>query len=775
LKTWHIHITGLVQGVGFRPFVYLLAHSLQLKGWVNNTSDGVHIEFNADHHQALAFKNSIQEQAPHLSIITSINMQEALPQSFTKFEIVHSTALEKADLLISPDFALCDSCREEIKASQNRRYNYAFTTCTYCGPRYSIIEYLPYDRPGTTMAPYAQCPDCNFEYNNPEDRRYFSQTNSCHSCGVSMRLHTSNGALLSASQSEIVDLAIEAWRAGKIVAIKGIGGYLLTCDARNEAAITELRKRKQRPSKPFALMCPGRESLSDIVRCTDEDWAALSGVVAPIVLLPITEEGYHKLATHAIAPRLKKLGVMLPYTPLYEMLLKAYGKTIIATSGNISQSPIVYQDEQSVESLGTVADLILSNDRVILTPQDDSVLRFSPFYHQKIVLRRSRGMAPTYLTKGLSLPEKSILAMGGMLKSTFSLLHAQRLYISQYLGNVMYYDTQIHYWQTLEHLQQVLGAKPEVILTDQHEEYPSTAMGRKIAKEQKIPMIMVQHHLAHFSAILGEHHLLDTKATILGVIWDGTGLGLDHQIWGGEFFTYSQYQFERFTHFRYFDHLLGDKMAEEPRISALSVCKGMPDGLSLLQEKFTTVEWNVYQKLLGKEQKLKTSSVGRLFDAAAAVLGVCDKQTYEGEAAILLEQLALSYFERTGLDIPANYLHPGAWTTPVDARNIFEQLISAMKQGAAVDQLAAEFHLFLVATIKSIAQKRGVKYIACSGGVFQNALLVDLMIHHLGGSYTLYFHQQLSPNDENIAFGQQMWYHISQLKAKKEHNALINQ
>ena len=776
MKTWHIHITGLVQGVGFRPFVYLLAKSFQLKGWVNNTSDGVHIEFNADHKTALAFKSAVQEEAPHLSIITSIKMQETGPQAFEQFEIVHSTALEKADLLISPDFALCDNCREEIKHHKDRRYNYAFTTCTYCGPRYSIIQYLPYDRPGTTMAPYEQCPDCKSEYDEPEDRRYYSQTNSCGSCGVMMQLHTSDGSLISAEQSEIIDLTIKAWRAGRIVAIKGIGGYLLTCDASNEKVVLELRTRKQRPSKPFALMCPDRKSLEAIVKCTDEAWEALNGVIAPIVLLPIVETGNTKLATSAIAPQLKKLGVMLPYTPLYELLLKAYGQTIIATSGNVSQSPIIYQDEHRFENLGDVTDLILSNDRAIVTPQDDTVWHFSPFYHQKIILRRSRGMAPTYLTQGLSLPKNSILAMGGMLKSTFSLLHAQRLYISQYLGNVIYYDTQIHYWQTLQHLQKVLGAKPEVVLTDLHEDYPSTEMGHRIAKESEIPLMMVQHHIAHFAAILGEHHLLDTSATILGIVWDGTGLGTDRHIWGGEFFTYKQYQFERVNHFHYFDHLLGDKMAEEPRISALSVCKEIPDGLSLLQEKFSAVEWRVYQKLLDKEQKVKSSSVGRLFDAAAAILGVCDTQTYEGEAAILLEQTALSYFKREGLETPAKILIPRKWSMPYDTQNLFEQLTSAMKLKVPVDQLAAEFHLFLVETIRIAAEKLEVKHIAFSGGVFQNALLTDLVACHLGRDYQLYFHQQLSPNDENISFGQQMWYIINQLsKNAQEKKTLDNQ
>lgn len=761
-----MHIEGQVQGVGFRPFIFSLANELGLKGWVNNTTDGVHIVFNAEEPEALVLKDKILATAPNLSRITALHLQETSESVFMQFEIIHSEAAATPNLLLTPDFALCADCREELKAEKDRRYDYPFTTCTNCGPRFSIVKALPYDRVNTSMAPFEMCPSCQAEYDNPLDRRYYSQTNSDPDCSILLSLFDSDRKELSHTTKEILDHISQAWEAGKIVAIKGIGGYLLTCDASNESTIAALRDRKHRPSKPFALMYP-RETLARDFSTDKALWETLDSPIAPIVLL---DKSAATPAFHGVTPGLEQVGVMLPYAPLFECLLQRFGRAIVATSGNISNSPIVYQDEQAIKDLPAIADLILVNNREIVVPQDDSVVTHTPFQRQRIIIRRSRGLAPTYINPDLDLPKEELLAMGAMLKSTFSLLKLSNLYVSQYLGDLEHFDAQLHYQSTIQHFLKLFRVKPEVILIDQHPAYPSSQIGKEMAAENGAQIYSVQHHQAHFGAILGEHSLLHGKEPILGVIWDGTGLGMDKQIWGGEFFVYENYEFQRTHHFAYFDFILGDKMPREPRISALSLCWGIEGAQALLREKFSEQEWKLYSKLLTSDQPLQTSSLGRVFDAVASLLGILDIQSYEGEVAMRLEAAAKRYFKILGLAAVETYLDRDSIPTQIPTRLLMTGLIKDMQAGKSTEYIAAKFHASLALLIKSVAKDLSIKKLAFSGGVFQNSILVDLIHYHMGQDFELFFHQELSPNDENISFGQVVCYQIDKHKQATTNN-----
>ncbi|MCB0855077.1 MAG: carbamoyltransferase HypF, partial [Bacteroidetes bacterium] len=473
------------------------------------------------------------------------------------------------------------------------------------------------------------------------------------------------------------------------------------------------------------------------------------------------------LISSQVAPGLTQIGVMLPYAPLYELLLHTFQKPIVATSGNISNSPIVFQDNQALAELPEIADFLLTNNREIVIPQDDSVIKFSPFKKEKIVLRRSRGLAPTYINSDLILPEACILATGAMLKSSFGFLHEGNTYLSQYLGDLAHFDTLENYRHTIEHFFRLFNAKPEVILCDKHPDYPSTRYAEEMAASFEIPVHHIQHHIAHFGAVLGENNQIESKTPVLGVIWDGTGLGDDGQIWGGEFFIYENYSFHRAHHFTYFDSILGDKMAREPRISALAACRGIESATELLKGKFTPTEWKIYTKILSGGTRLQTSSVGRIFDAVAALLDLKDIQSYEGEAALLLEQLATEYCKKNGLGFLSSYSY--STMDILSTKGMLREIIEDIQQGESPAFIAAKLHFSLAEMIGVIARKKQIKKIAFSGGVFQNGLLVDLIWHLLGDEFELFFHRQLSPNDENIAFGQMVCYEVGLFMSSDNH------
>jgi hydrogenase maturation protein HypF len=749
--TYHIHIQGIVQGVGFRPYVFRLAEQFILRGSVCNAADGVHIEFNADETVSDDFYKKLIENAPILSHITHSTLEKIDNQFFEDFKIIHSDNGKKANLLLTPDFALCEDCRKELKNVRNHRFLYPFITCTNCGPRYSIIKKLPYDRERTTMETFKMCPTCENEYTDVRDRRYYSQTNSCAIDGVTL--------------SHPVNKIIETIKGGKIVAIKGIGGYILMCDATNEEAIKTLRERKHRPTKPFAIMYPTLEMLENDTILRGVERETLQSPQAPIVLLNVKNKPKSGIKTGLIAPKLNQIGAFLPYTPLFELITEGGGKPLIATSGNTSGSPVIFQDDKAAEYLSEIADLIISNNREIVVPQDDSVIKYSFFKEKKIIIRRSRGYAPTYFFppapeggafRAQAPPSGAggAIALGAMMKSTFSWAHEGNIYVSQYLGDLESYDTQESFEHTLNHFLQLFEDKPQYIVTDTHPDYFSTQLGERLAKGWQIPLYKMQHHKAHFNAVMAENGLLESKEPILGVIWDGTGLGDDGQIWGGEFFKYENNAFLRCYYFDYFPLILGDKMPKEPRISALSLAHDVYGAEDFLDKKFTHTEGVLYRKMLAQENVLQTSSVGRLFDGVASLLDLADKVSYEGEAAMLLEDLAMSFFKTHGLDFSESYITKGSSYYRVPTKTLIQNIVFDLKKGKNKDLIAAKFHVSLVKIIQKVARNVGCKKLAFSGGVFQNSLLVDLIIHHLDSEFDLFFHQQLSPNDECISFGQ---------------------
>ena len=738
----HLHIQGQVQGVGFRPFVYRLALEMGLKGWVNNGVDGVHIEVYGAEDTLQQFAQRIVAEAPALARITAVHQEVLHFQTFSDFQIIASERLSTPQLLLTPDFGLCADCKSELHQAQNFRYGYAFITCTNCGPRYSIITGLPYDRPLTTMRDFRMCPTCQAEYDDPLNRRYYAQTNSCPTCGIQLQYVEGENDTREGNETAL-QAAIAALNAGKIVAVKGIGGFLLLADATNVNAINLLRQRKQRPSKPFALLYPDLESLASDVVVSSQAAAALQNPVAPIVLVPVQPQPKSGVQVAALAPGLRRLGVMLLYAPLLELIGTALGRPLVATSGNLSHTPIAYTNEQALERLGGIADGILLHNREIVVPQDDSVLAFTPISQQKIVIRRSRGLAPTLLLPHFQ-PQNGLLAMGALLKSTFALTHQNNLYLSQYLGDLEDFDTQQNYQLTLQHLLDTLQVEPTCILVDLHPAYASSQLGREMAETRGLPVVPIQHHLAHFGAVLAEHDLLEQSERVLGVIWDGVGLGEDGQIWGGEFFVYHQKQFERKSHFQYFPYFMGDKMAREPRLAAFAILG--PD--SILEPKFSAAEWANYQVLWQKKHVVQTSSMGRIFDAVAALLGVLDVHTYEGEAALRLEELAWTYW-RAEQNMPVPYV----FGEHISTKGLLFQILEDLKNGLAFNLIAFKFHFSLIELIKTMAVTEQLQRIAFSGGVWQNSLLVDLALNQLQG-FQLYFHQEVSPNDEGVALGQ---------------------
>lgn len=749
-----------MQGVGFRPFVYQLASKLGLPGWVNNTIDGVHIEFNATPGEAERFFRQLQVQAPPLSRITAQEMKPAPPQFFEDFRIIKSEDAGEADLLLTPDFALCRDCRAELVRQKDRRFQYAFITCTNCGPRFSIVEALPYDRERTAMAPFRMCAPCREEYEDPLDRRYYSQTNSCRDCGVSLVFFSVEAPLETLPNEAALDAAVAAIRRGGIVAVKGIGGFLLMVDAANPDAVQRLRKRKRRPGKPFALMYPDLGMLKGDAEVPPQGEVLLQGAVSPILLLKTHRQPASGLDLDGIAPGLQRVGAMLPYAPLYELLLAQIGGPVIATSGNVSNTPILFEEEKARRELPEVADFVLTHNRSIAVPQDDSVVRFSPRHSQRILIRRSRGLAPTLIVPGIDWPQESLLATGASLKSTFGLVHRGNVYVSQYLGDLTNFDTQEHYRHTLDHFLRLFRLQPARILADLHPDYFSTRLAQERAQRKQVPLDLVQHHLAHFAAVLGENQLLDSSEPVLGVIWDGTGYGEDLQIWGGELFLYQDYVFRRQAHLPYYPHLAGDKMPREPRLSALALSYRLKAAEERLREKFTPTEWRIYRQLLHKKDGLRTSSMGRLFDGMASLLNLMDRSTYEGEAAMRLEQLAEQYLQGRVLDAKDNYLTTTGWGWDSLVDVLLEAVLRDLDSGVEPGCIAARFHYSLACSIAAAADDLKVKHLAFSGGVFQNGLLIDLLREAIPSDCNLYFHRELSPNDECIAFGQLVFHWI---------------
>lgn len=746
--TSKIIIQGQVQGVGFRPFVYVTAQKYQITGTVSNNEEGVIVLANATRETIERFYQEITQKSPRVARVKGHRIEEVPAMFFDEFSIVPSQKGGKLNLQLTPDFALCDACREELLMVKNRRYYYPFTTCTYCGPRWAITNTFPFERAHTNLNSFQMCPACQEEYTNPLDRRFHSQTNSCPNCGITLSFSDAKGKELATDPQEIFKKIVALIKEGKIIAIKNTSGYLLCCDARNTMAIMTLRKRKRRPKKPFAILYASLKQLQEEVNVNAAQEAELTSTERPIVL--ITATGFKgRLVFEALAPGLNQLGVMLPHSGLLELLMKEVQTPVVATSGNIHGSPIISNLEDAQISLAQVADYFLHHNLDISNAQDDSVVKFTPRFQQKIIYRRSRGYAPNYYGL-LPFTTEKIMALGGHLKSTIAFYPNDFLYLSHYLGHLDHYEVFRRFTDTIATFVQLFEANPEVLLVDKHPAYLSTQYGRQLVSKWGVACHEIQHHRAHFASVLGEHQLFDQKTPVLGVIWDGTGYGDDGQIWGGEFFRYQRKKMERIAHFDYFDWVAGDKMAKEPKLSLLSLaCDGMDE---LLESKFDSRILGIYRTLLQKNS-LKTSSVGRLFDAVASLLGICDTNTYEGEAAILMEQYIGTY-QLSNCKAYAVISETGTLPTFDIIRNIFAEVRLGVPRVAII----CNFLFTLATLIFQVARRQRLMHIAFSGGVFQNAILVDMLKEIGKDDYILYFNRNISPNDENIALGQLMYY-----------------
>jgi hydrogenase maturation protein HypF len=746
--TYKILISGQVQGVGFRPYVYGLASNFSLNGSVSNDENGVIILVQGSKQSINSFYDTLINFPPPVSKIKNSSISKIDDIKFDDFKIVPSKKEGQLNLILTPDFAICDDCKEDIIDSNNRRYNYPFTTCVNCGPRWAITETFPFERSNTSINEFPMCEDCQKEYENPSNRRFHSQTNTCTTCGVNLFLTDNQAKPIQLKKSELFNKIASLLEDGNIVAIKNTSGFLLCCNAENESAIQKLRLKKQRPNKPFAVLYPSIHVLKKELKISEEQEQSLKSVERPITIINLKEYN-GKIDLKTVTPGLNQLGVMLPYSGILQLLANQLKFPIVATSGNIHGSPIISDFNEAILKLNNVADYFLTHNLRIIHTQDDSVVKFSEKFNMEVLFRRSRGYAPN-LFNAFVKSDKKTMALGAHLKSTIAYAPNSYVYLSQYLGNLDNFDVYKRFTEVVHDFINVFEQNPDVLLVDSHLGYQSTMYGEELSKKNKIEIHKIQHHKAHFASVLGEHDLFDLKEPILGVIWDGTGYGYDGQIWGGEFFEYQSNNIKRVSHFDYFDWLAGDKMSKEPRLSLLSLSN--PQIEHILNEKFESHEISIYNNLKSKN-KLKTSSVGRLIDAVASLLNICDFNTYEGEAAILMENLVDTY-DLSACNSYCSILENGL----IPTRELLLNLFLDLKSGNKKENVVVNFFYTLASLIFQIAQKYNFKHIAFSGGVFQNTTLID-MIKEIGEKeYKLYFNINLAPNDENISFGQMMYY-----------------
>ncbi len=744
LKTCEITVSGQVQGVGFRPFVYCLASEFSLNGSVSNNEEGVLIFVSGLAKNIELFYSKLIKFPPPASSIKKSSTNEVEQIIFKDFSILNSNKVAKLNLPLTPDFAICEDCKTEIKNPDNIRFNYPFTTCVNCGPRYAVTENFPFERSNTSIDEFPMCEHCKNEYVSPIDRRFHSQTNTCSTCGIQLFLISSEGKTIETSKENLFKTVADLLSKGNIIAIKNTSGYLLCCNAEDEKVIKELRIKKNRPNKPFAVLFPSMKFLKKDINLTESETTSLTSTERPITI--ISSKNYKgRLAINSVAPGLNQLGIMLPYTGILQLLANQLNFPIIATSGNIHGSPIICENDEAVDKLCNVAGYFLQHNLKITHPQDDSVVKFSAKFNQEVLFRRSRGFAPNYLNISIQSKEK-IVALGADLKSSFAFYPNSYLYVSQYLGNLENYDVYNRFTSEVNSFINIFEQQPEVILVDKHPLYYSSKFGKELAKKTSSTIVEIQHHKAHFSAILGEYNLFEEK--VLGVIFDGIGFGNDEQIWGGDFFNYEGNIIERIHHLEYFDWLLGDKMSVEPRLSLFSLASYEME--SVLTEKFTSNELKTYH-YLKRENKLKTSSIGRLFDAVASLLNITDYNSYEGEAAILLENIVENY----DLKSCKSYLNS---SEEFSAKQIMSNIYKDILLGISNKTIIHNFLFTLGNYIVEFAKNNNYKHIAFSGGVFQNTTLIDMIIELAPEEIKLYFHSNLSPNDENISFGQLMYY-----------------
>jgi len=750
-----IAIRGAVQGGGFRPVVYRLASELNLPGYVLNSPEGVFIEVEGEKTELENFLFRLQQEKPSPSFIQSLEASYLDPVPFHRFEIRGSASSGAKSALILPDIATCPACLSEILDPSNRRYRYPFTNCTHCGPRFTIIESLPYDRPNTSMKSFEMCPDCRAEYENPQDRRFHAQPNACPVCGPSLELWDHSGRVLAHRDAALRQAAV-AIRDGKIIAIKGLGGFHLVADARNVGAVETLRRRKQREEKPFALMYPSMESILEDCSVSPAEARLLCSPESPIVLLNRkTAHGRRTIAPN-VAPNNPYLGVMLPYTPLHHLLMRELSFPILATSGNLSDEPICIEEQDALARLAGIADAFLVHNRPIVRHMDDSIVRV--VLGREMVLRRARGYAPhpRHSREQLS----NTLAVGAHLKNTVALSVQDNVFLSQHIGDLENKEASDAFQDVIRSLCRLYHAEPCQVVADMHPDYIST----RYAKSCGIPLISVQHHYAHVAACMAENEL---EGRVLGVSWDGTGFGTDGTIWGGEFLLTCDSGFERVASFRKF-RLPGSASAvKEPRRTALGALYEImgsdvfEDPESVPVRFFSRQELPILARMLQNGiQSPWTSSVGRLFDAVASISGLRQRIRFEGQAAMEME-FAIEK-EETGKIYPYSVTKGGksdsllcAPMLTVDWEPLLRTVLQDVRQGIPLATIAAKFHNTLVDIIVDVARRIAETRIVLTGGCFQNKYLLEHAVQRLEQEgFRPYWHQRIPPNDGGIALGQ---------------------
>ena len=744
-------LLGAVQGVGFRPFVYRLATELQLEGWVLNSAQGVFIEVEGPRDPLNRFLLRLEKEKPPLAVLQSFEASFLDPVNYRGFEIRKSDERGEKTALILPDIATCADCVREILEPNNRRFRYPFTNCTNCGPRFSIIEALPYDRVNTSMKKFAMCAECEHEYHDPLDRRFHAQPNACRRCGPQLQLWNDNGVVVS-ERDDALQQAADVVRSGKILALKGIGGFQLLVDARNEAAVSRLRTRKHREEKPFAVMYPSLDAVRMDCEISDLEERVFLSPESPIVLLcrlsaicNHCQSGSDQSAScAAVAPRNPNLGVMLPYTPLHHLFMRELDFPVVATSGNLSDEPICIDERDARQRLRGIADVFLVHNRPIVRHMDDSITRMMA--GRELVLRRARGYAPLPVHLKTTLP--TVLAVGAHLKNTVALSVGADVFISQHIGDLETEQAYRAFQRAAEDLPQLYDAKIDIVACDMHPDYLST----KFATHLPIPAHPVQHHWAHVAACMAENEI---EPPALGVAWDGTGYGLDGTIWGGEFLFANDQSFERVAHFRQFRLPGGPAAIKEPRRVALGLLYEMfGDEIwerRELTSAFSETELALLRQMIAKRINTPvTSSVGRLFDAVASLVGLRHRASFEGQAAMEME---------FAIESPTNesYSFEISEGLPriVNWQPMMKEILNDLRRAQSVATISAKFHNTLAEIIVAVAKQIDQEKIVLTGGCFQNRCLTETTINRLiKEGFRPYWHQRVPPNDGGIALGQ---------------------
>lgn len=754
-------IRGAVQGVGFRPFVYRLATEMKLTGWVNNSPQGVFIEVEGAPQKLNAFLLRIEKERPPQAFIQSLESSFLDPKGYAEFEILPSDGSGEKCALVLPDIAVCRDCLREVFDPANRRYQYPFTNCTNCGPRFSIIEALPYDRSNTTMKKFAMCDECAAEYANPLDRRFHAQPNACPKCGPHLELWDRKGQTIASSHSShsahsahsALQGAASAIRQGNIVAVKGLGGFHLMADVRNDNAIRELRQRKHREEKPLALMYPSLGAIRNDCEVSELEARLLLSPESPIVLLKRKAQtsNLESQLSNLIAPGNPYLGVVLPYTPLHHLLLAELNFPVVATSGNRSDEPICTDEHEALERLAGIAERFLVHDRPILRHVDDSIVRVMA--GREMIMRRARGYAPLPIHLNQSSP--AILATGAHLKNTVALSIGKDIFVSQHIGDLETEQAYDAFQRVIADFKHLYETEPSAIACDLHPDYLST----RFAQTDHHPVRRIQHHFAHVMACMAEN---EVESPALGVAWDGTGYGLDGTIWGGEFLRVADGGFHRAAHWRTFRLPGGDRAVKEPRRTALGLLYEIfGEGLFEMgdlpsMQAFNNQERETLRSMLAQGFNAPvTSSVGRLFDAAASIAGLQQKVKFEGQAAMELE------FALDGLNSDESYPIQIAATANrqspiiVDWEPMIRALLADVSLCLPSKRISAKFHNTLVESIVTVARLVGEERVCLTGGCFQNKYLTERTVRRLGeAGFGVYWHQRIPPNDGGISLGQ---------------------